>query len=146
MIPGTSAMPTPRFAPECLKNSAGPIRAIEEGRARNTSERLAVQQISRQPAGDRFILFELLAADWIVLVVIGGTAALLFPDGVPWACLPIFTVLVTLFGFSEGIYKQAGDPSPAGIVPALARSDVVCEHSGIHCRIALFRNFHNIHQ
>ena len=67
------------------------------------------------------MLFELLAADWIVLVAVGGAAALLFPDGVPWECLPIFTVLVTLFGFSEGIYKHAGDPSPAGIVPALAR-------------------------
>jgi len=40
----------------------------------------------------------------------------------PWASLPIFAVLVTLFGFCEGIYKRAGDPSPAGIVSALARS------------------------
>jgi exopolysaccharide biosynthesis polyprenyl glycosylphosphotransferase len=121
MIPGTSAMPTPRFAPKNVKNSAGSVSTIDD-RSRGTSARLAAQQILRKPTGDRFMLFELLAADWIVLVAVGGAAAFLFPDGVPWACLPIFTVLVTLFGFSEGIYKHAGDPSPAGIVPALARS------------------------
>jgi exopolysaccharide biosynthesis polyprenyl glycosylphosphotransferase len=114
-------MPTPRFAPKNVKNSAGSVSTIDD-RSRGISGQVAVQQILRQATGDRFMLFELLAADWIVLVAVGGAAAFLFPDGVPWACLPIFTVLVTLFGFSEGIYKQAGDPSPAGIVPALARS------------------------
>lgn len=120
MIPGTSAMPSPRFAPKNVVTPSRAIKFIDEDSTRRT--RVPLQQLLRRPTGDRFMLFELLAADWIVLVAVGGAAALLFPDGVPWECLPIFTVLVTLFGFSEGIYKHAGDPSPAGIVPALARS------------------------
>jgi exopolysaccharide biosynthesis polyprenyl glycosylphosphotransferase len=59
----------------------------------------------------------------MILVVVCGTLSLFSPAwGLPWAYLPIFAVLVTLFGFSEGLYQRAGDPSPAGIVPALARS------------------------
>jgi FlaA1/EpsC-like NDP-sugar epimerase len=55
--------------------------------------------------------------------VVCGALSLFSPAwGLPWAYLPIFAVLVTLFGFCEGLYKRAGDPSPAGIVPALARS------------------------
>ena len=120
MIPGTSAMPSPRLAPKSGSNPEHTVKSIDEGSLRRAQA--PIQQLLRRPTGDRFMLFELLAADWIVLVAVGGAAAFLFPDGVPWECLPIFTVLVTLFGFSEGIYKHAGDPSPAGIVPALARS------------------------
>jgi exopolysaccharide biosynthesis polyprenyl glycosylphosphotransferase len=69
------------------------------------------------------MLFQLVAADLIVLVVVCGASSLLSPAwGPPWAYLPILAVLVTLFGFSEGLYKSAGDLCPAGIVPILARS------------------------
>jgi exopolysaccharide biosynthesis polyprenyl glycosylphosphotransferase len=65
----------------------------------------------------------LVAADSIALVVVCAGSTLFFPAwGLPWTCLPIFAVLVALFGFREGLYKRAGDPSPAGIVPAMARS------------------------
>jgi exopolysaccharide biosynthesis polyprenyl glycosylphosphotransferase len=40
----------------------------------------------------------------------------------PWTYLPIFAVLVTLFAFSEGLYKNAGDPYPAAAAPILAKS------------------------
>jgi exopolysaccharide biosynthesis polyprenyl glycosylphosphotransferase len=64
-----------------------------------------------------------MAADLMILVAVCGTLSLLSPGwGLPWPYLPIFAVLVTLFGFCEGVYRRAGDPSPAGIVPALARS------------------------
>ncbi|MFZ0796334.1 MAG: sugar transferase [Terriglobales bacterium] len=64
-----------------------------------------------------------MAADLIVLVIVCGALSLFSPAwSLPWPCLPIFAVLVTLFGLLEGLYKHAGDPSPAGIVPALARS------------------------
>jgi len=63
------------------------------------------------------------AADLSVLMVVCGASALFSPAwGLPWACLPVFAVLVALFGFSEGIYTRAGDPSPATIAPILARS------------------------
>jgi exopolysaccharide biosynthesis polyprenyl glycosylphosphotransferase len=65
----------------------------------------------------------LVAADLIVLAIVCGALSLFSPAwGLPWAYLPIFVVLVTLFGLREGLYKRAGDPSPAGVVPALARS------------------------
>jgi exopolysaccharide biosynthesis polyprenyl glycosylphosphotransferase len=68
------------------------------------------------------MLFQLVAVDLIVLVSVCGASSLFFPAwDLPWPYLPIFAVLVTLFGFSEGLYKPGGDPYPAGIVPALAR-------------------------
>jgi exopolysaccharide biosynthesis polyprenyl glycosylphosphotransferase len=64
-----------------------------------------------------------MAADLAVLVAVCGSLSLLSPAwGLPGPYLPIFAVLVTLFGFCEGVYKRAGDPSPAGIISALARS------------------------
>jgi exopolysaccharide biosynthesis polyprenyl glycosylphosphotransferase len=68
------------------------------------------------------MLFELLAADWVVLAAVGSSAAFIFPNLVSWTWLPIFTVLVTLFASSEGLYREGGDPFPADILPALAKS------------------------
>ena len=69
------------------------------------------------------MLFQLVTADLIVLGAVCGAASLLSPAwGLPWACLPIFAVLVTLFGFSEGLYRYSGDSSPAAVAPILARS------------------------
>jgi len=61
-----------------------------------------------------------MAADSVVLVGVCGTLSLFSPTwGLPRPYLPIFAVLVTLFGFCLGAYKRAGDPSPVGIIPAL---------------------------
>jgi exopolysaccharide biosynthesis polyprenyl glycosylphosphotransferase len=120
MIPGTSAMPTPRLAPRS-DGSTLPRVAPPQTEATSNAGTMLGQFLS-QPARNQFLLFELLAADWFVLALVGVAAAFLFPASVPWACLPIFTVLVTLFAFSEGIYKQAGDPCPTRVIPALARS------------------------
>lgn len=122
MILGTAAMPPPRVAP-----TATPTRPTKgEKETTSTGRRQArapTRRPTRQTAIDRFTLCELVAADLTVLVVGCGAASLFFPAwGLPWAYLPIFAVLVALFGFCEGLYKRAGDPSPAGIVPALARS------------------------
>jgi exopolysaccharide biosynthesis polyprenyl glycosylphosphotransferase len=82
-----------------------------------------MQQLLPHPTGDRFMIFQLVAADLMVLVAVCAASALFSPAwGLPWAYLPIFAVLVTLFGFAEGIYKSAGDPYSAGIAPVLARS------------------------
>jgi hypothetical protein len=64
-----------------------------------------------------------MAANLVVLVTVCGGLSMFSPAwGLPWPYLPIFAVLVTLFGLREGLYKRAGDPSPAGVAPALARS------------------------
>jgi exopolysaccharide biosynthesis polyprenyl glycosylphosphotransferase len=123
MILGTRAMPPPRFAPTADATPKRPADAIDQTTRRQAQARALTQLLLPQTGVDRFTLCELVAADLIVLVVVCGTLSLFVPAwGLPWAYLPIFAVLVTLFGFSEGLYKRAGDPSPAGIVPALARS------------------------
>lgn len=39
-----------------------------------------------------------------------------------WAYLPVFAVLVTLFGFSEGLYPSSDNPLSVGTIVILARS------------------------
>ena len=123
MILGTPAMPLPRFAPTADATPKRPADAIDQTTTRQARARTLTHLLLPQTGVDRFTLGELVAADLMVLVVVCGALSLLLPAwGLPWAYLPIFAVLVTLFGFSEGVYKRAGDPSPAGIVPALAKS------------------------
>jgi|HubBroStandDraft_1064217.scaffolds.fasta_scaffold03931_4 exopolysaccharide biosynthesis polyprenyl glycosylphosphotransferase len=129
MILGAPAIPAPRVstptsAPADEAIPTRPFKGKEEATVPGHAHpRAPAQQISRQTVLDRFTLCQLVAADSTVLVVGCAAAALFFPDwGIPWASLPIFAALIALFGFGEGLYKRAGDPSPAGIVSALARS------------------------
>ena len=123
MILGTSAKPPSRFAPAAGAIPTRPVDVANETTSRRTHARTLTQLLLPQTSVDRFTFCELVAADLIVLVIVCGGLSLFSPAwGLPWAYLPIFVVLVTLFGFCEGLYKRAGDPSPAGIVPALARS------------------------
>ena len=139
MIPGTSSMLPSRSAPArsspatsaaatsapaiSAPPSRYPVNAIDEVHASTAPARLPVHPELSQPGVDRFTLLELLAADLAVLVTVCSALSLYSPAwGLPWPYLPIFAVLVTLFGLREGLYKRAGDPSPAGVVPALARS------------------------
>jgi exopolysaccharide biosynthesis polyprenyl glycosylphosphotransferase len=127
MIPGASVIPHLRATAKAptLANAA-PIssaNAREETAARKTLALTPVQQLLPHPSGDRFVLFQLVAADLTVLGIVCGASLILFPaGGLPWAYVPVFAVLVTLFGFSEGIYQNAVDSRPAASVPALARS------------------------
>src|SRR6266481_9169127 len=109
MIPGTSSMPTPRFATRDGERAIRQTSTIAKRRIRSRAT-TTFQQFLQQPTGERFTLFQLLAADWLALAAVGGALAFLFPRAIPWTSLPIFTTLVTLFGFSEGIYQYAGDP------------------------------------
>ena len=84
-----------------------------EATTRRVPARMLTRLLLPQTTVDRFTLCQLVAADVMVLVVMCGALSLFSPAwGLPWAYLPIFAVLVTLFGFSEGLYKRAGDPSP----------------------------------
>ena len=123
MILGTPAISSPRFAPASDAAPATPADASVEPTTRRAPARTLTQFLWPRTSLDRFTFCELVAADFIVLVVVCGALSLFSPAwGLPWPYLPIFAVLVTLFAFCEGLYKRAGDPSPAGIVPALARS------------------------
>ncbi len=128
MIPGASAMPRPSAASPPVAPATGvaparPVAAIGKSAATRAPVRAPVRQLLPHLTGDRFLLLQSVAADSIVLVAVCAASTLFSPAwGLPWTCLPVFAVLVALFGFREGIYKRAGDPLPAGIVPAMARS------------------------
>jgi exopolysaccharide biosynthesis polyprenyl glycosylphosphotransferase len=130
MIPGSSSIASPGIsAPTSAAmgnvTPVSSVRAIGETSTATKQARTPTHPLSCHGASSRFMLFQLVAADLIVLVLAWGAASRFFPAwALPIAFLPIFAVLVTLFGFSEGLYKRAGDPSPAGIVSALARSSL----------------------
>ena len=118
--PGVSGTP-PVSTPQA--SSARPVSAIDGSRIRRARPRIPIQELLPHPTGDRFTIFQLVAADLLVLGVVCGTATLFAPAwGLPWALLPVFAVLVTLFAFTEGVYKSAEDPYPAGVAIVLARS------------------------
>jgi exopolysaccharide biosynthesis polyprenyl glycosylphosphotransferase len=99
------------------------LNLTDESTSKRVPSRTGTQALTSQTTVDHFTLGELMAADLMVLVAVTGGLSLFFPAwGLPWAYLPIFAGLVTLFGLSEGLYKRAGDPSPGGTVGALARS------------------------
>jgi exopolysaccharide biosynthesis polyprenyl glycosylphosphotransferase len=123
MILGTSAIP--------FRGSAGaetiPIisaaAATDEISSRHTDARKSTQQATQQTTIDRFTLLQLMTADLVVLVAVCGALSLFSPTwGLPWPYLSIFAVLVMLFGVCQGIYTRAGDPYPAGVIPAMAKS------------------------
>ena len=125
MIPGTSALlpSKPASAPAPDAPSTHAVSTTYESNARHAPTRTPARPQSTQPGVDRFTFFELVAADFIVLVIVCGALSLFSPTwGLPWPYLPIFAVLVTLFGLREGLYQRAGDPYPARVVAALARS------------------------
>jgi exopolysaccharide biosynthesis polyprenyl glycosylphosphotransferase len=127
MILGTAAMPhsrasTPRSAPRADVNTAHAIKANNETQARSTPARKPAKQLASHFTVDRFALFQSMAADQIVLVTVCCMSWLFSPGwAMSWVYLPVFAALVTLFGFSEGLY-DAGDPFPAGIVPILVKA------------------------
>jgi len=126
MILGTSVTPLPMVATTGKATPTHPLNLTDRAAPRRTHAQTATQRFPAQSAVDRFTLCQLVAADSIVLVALCGGLSLLSPAwSLPRAYLPIFAVLVALFGFCEGIYKRAGDPSPAGIVSALARSTLL---------------------
>lgn len=125
MIPGSSALPHPGVASVSMDSAAPSHRVIAVGETtmRRPAALTPIQQCLPEATGDRFRLFQPVAADLIVLGIVCGASSLFSPAwGLPWNCLPIFAVLVTLFGFSEGLYQHAGELPPSAITPVLARS------------------------
>lgn len=122
MILGMSTFPTARFIP---------MEAVLASSVKTNGETASVRTNPRasQPASwnaaERLTLFQLIAADLAVMAVVCGGLSLYYPAwGLPACYVPIFAVLVTLFGFCDGIYGRAGDPSLRWILPALVRSNL----------------------
>jgi len=78
--------------------------------------------IPRPQTADRFVLYQRAIPDLIVLFVTCLLPSWLFPAwSLPQLAMPIYAVLVILFAFSEGLYKNLGAP-PADEFPILARA------------------------
>ena len=127
MILGNGGGASPTVADE--ENSMAPATASQQtdrgtgNPCGRTSKYLQIGQLLPHPTGDRFLLFKLVAADLLTLLAACGALSRFLPTwGLPAVDLPIFAVLVTLFGFSEGLYRSDSDPSPARALPLIFRS------------------------
>ena len=123
MIPGVPTVPPPRSA---VKTATLPLReASKKGEKPDgfIQPRTLVHLLLPHPIAEPFMLYRAVAADLIVLAAVCGLQMLLLPGcSLLLTDLPLFAVLVTLFGFSEGIYRNTPNPFAAGIVAAMARS------------------------
>jgi len=129
MIPGTPGTPLFGSAPN-VSNRPDPdvrrARAFSENpQPRHERNRNWARFLIPQPqTADRFALYQLAIPDLIVLLVTCLLPSLVFPTwSLPQPAMPVYAVLVILFGFSEGLYKNAGAPL-SDEFPILARSAV----------------------
>jgi len=121
MIPGMSAIASTRLAPKQGKSAKAPGKIREKPAC--APPRSLTQLLLPHPIADPFTLYQSVAGDLIVLGTAYGLQSLLLPTrSVPQAGLPLFAVLVTLFAFSEGAYRNTADPFPKNIIPGLVRS------------------------
>ena len=126
MIPGSAATALPAWVTP-IGEGANRLPAKAGAPGAGARRRFAVRKMAQfllphPGTTDRFALFRLVAADLIVLLGATFLPSLVFPGwGLPLAAVPIFIVLVTLFGFSEGLYKNSAQTLSA-VMPALAKS------------------------
>jgi exopolysaccharide biosynthesis polyprenyl glycosylphosphotransferase len=123
MIPGISAVPSHRPVP---KATGGIKRAPASNKQSVSFQAKALTQVLLpHPIAAPWTLYQSVIADLIVLTVACTGQAHLFPG---WSfrefTLPLFAVLVTLFAFSEGAYRDTPEPFPRENIPAMARSTI----------------------
>jgi exopolysaccharide biosynthesis polyprenyl glycosylphosphotransferase len=128
MIPGTSALAVHRARAAVAEPSGGrpgESEACDETPNRPAQARTTLAHLLLpQPIADPFTLYQWVVSDLIVLVMACGLPLLISPAwGFPQTYIPVYAVLVTLFGFTEGLYKGE-ERRLARIVPILARSAV----------------------
>ena len=128
MIPGTSVMATHRAAAGVAQPWTGRAVASKTFGAaaiRPGQERSLTRLLLPQPIADPLTLYQLVAADLIVLAMACGVPLIVSPAWtLPQTYIPVYAVLVTLFGFTEGLYPGGKEQRLARIVPILARSAV----------------------
>jgi len=128
MIPGTSALALHRAAAATESSDGQASESEISARAlhRPAQARTLARLLLPQPIADPFALYQLVVADLSVLVMACGMPLLISPAlGLPPTCIPVYAVLVTLFGFSEGLYQCREEPRIARMGPLLARSAVL---------------------
>ena len=127
MIPGTSTVALHRSANAAGEASGRAGENIRSGKEQDSPApaRSLTRLLLPQPIADPFTLYQLVAADLCVLATACGAPLLLSPAwGLPQTYIPVYAVLVTLFAFTEGLYKRNEDLFSARMVPAVARPTV----------------------
>jgi exopolysaccharide biosynthesis polyprenyl glycosylphosphotransferase len=129
MIPGTPGTPLVSPAPTVRNRPNRDVRAVKApaenlppSRARkwNWAQFLIPQPLT----ADRFALYQLAVPDLTVLIVACLITSRLFPSwSLPQPAMPIYAVLVILFAFSVGLYKNLG-ASPAEEFLVLGRASL----------------------
>src|SRR5271163_1640969 len=127
MIPGTSALPHPHRVPMAFASavSATTLRDHAKGETAPRQTRLAQPHTESrsQPAIESFRLGQMVAFDLLALTIACALLCVFIPAwSLPGTYAPIFSVLVTLFAFTGGLYRHDCDPFPAETVSVLARS------------------------
>jgi exopolysaccharide biosynthesis polyprenyl glycosylphosphotransferase len=128
MIPGTSALALHRATAEATGPSprAGRSEISNEAPNRPAQALTLAHLLLPHPITDPFTLYQSVIADLTVLVMACAVPLTISPTwGLPQTYIPLYAVLVTLFGFSEGLYQGSVEPRIAPIAPILARSAVL---------------------
>ena len=127
MIPGTSALALHRATAAAEPAvRAGKSEISNEAPNRPVQARTLAHLLLPQPITDPFTLYQSVVADLSVLVTACAALQMIsFARGLPRTYIPVYAVLVTLFGFSEGLYQRSEEPRMARIAPILARSAVL---------------------
>jgi len=122
MIPGIPAVPLARSAPKTqpVPERPGPT----EGSRKPDPTQVLTKLLIPHPIAEPVSLYQSVITDLLVIGIACGVQTRLVPAwSMPESRLPIFAVLVTLFAFSEGVYRAATpDLLPQGIIPGLVRS------------------------
>ena len=125
MIPGTPGAPfvAPAHTVRNGKNFA--VSDVEASSPSSPARRNWTRFLIPQSlTADRFGLYQLVIPDLIVLLITCLLPSLFFPVwSLPQLAIPIYGVLVILFAFSEGLYKDLG-AIPAEEFPILARASL----------------------
>jgi exopolysaccharide biosynthesis polyprenyl glycosylphosphotransferase len=125
MIPGSSTLsfpPAVANGPQYRSRQFGGKEILGAEQHEHPHRSLS-QFLLPQAGADRFALYQPVVTDLLVLAATCGALALVAPLwAIPPILIPTYAVLVTLFSFTEGLYKTNAEPLSARIVPPLARS------------------------
>ncbi len=121
MIPGSSMLSSPRFGAGSAPFPPSKMPGTNPKRqAHNNS---LAHFLLPQPVADPFALYQPIILDLLVLAATCGALMQVSPMwSAPPILIPTYAVLVTLFSFTEGIYKSNGESVSARMVPPLGRS------------------------
>ena len=122
MIPGLSAMPPPATG----RGRQPSTHSWREKNLRHIRPAKLAEALLPHPIAEPFYLYRGVAADFISLAFFFTAQKLFLPRWSLSLCdLPLLAVLVTLFGFTEGIYAEDAYSGIHNVIPRLARSVLV---------------------